>query len=321
MVFYVYADPEIISIAKEGGQNTLQILVAILRDFVDNCFITEFEDYRVQAAIERNVNEIPDRYFERKQIKTLLATLQKRNRFIYCFTPDYSGVRSDLNVVLENSTENLVDLILIGEINPEIECPDNSEISDLSNYQNTNFAENRSRAMRDGGVFAGGELNEQEFMNSIYQKAFKYAGRLEIYDAIFGRHFADNFDYTTRQFLRWLGNIHATPKNFRIIFHCEKPEGMRDEHIKNRLTRYKQDFLTNTEVEIIFYETTDGSQCLPHDRYFITDQIAFQIGRGMDFLDRNTHKNRDTSINIKNPSTVEKALEKYNENRLPPILI
>ena len=64
MVFYVYADPEIFLNAKDPGQDSLQILVAILRNFVDNCFLTEFEDYRVQKAIKQNVEDIPDGYKE-----------------------------------------------------------------------------------------------------------------------------------------------------------------------------------------------------------------------------------------------------------------
>lgn len=321
MVFYIYVDPEIIIKAKERGQDSLQNLIAILRDFVDNCFLTEFEDYRVQDAIEQNVEEIPEGIFERKQIKTLLSILQKRNRFIYCMKPDYSGQKSDVDIVLENATGLLIDLLLIGTFDNEIDYPQGIEITDLSNYQNTQFAETRSEIMRDGRDYVGGELDEQAFLDLNYKKAFMYVRRLEICDRIFGGRFGANFEYSTKILLRWLAQILVNPVEFKIVFHCEKPQGHTEAHIKNRLSHFKQGRLENTQIEIIFYETLDGSHCLPHDRYFVTDQIAFQIGRGMDFLDRNTHKNKDTSIEIKNPSMIEKKIEHYKDNKLPSIFI
>lgn len=321
MVFYVYSDPEIISVAKERGQDSLQILVGIFRNFVDNCFLTEFEDYRIQDAIKKNVEDIPEDYFERKKIKTLLSTLQKRNRFIYCLTPDYSGKIDDFSIALNNAHDKLIDLFVIGNIDNDIECPPEFEITDLSNYQNTQFENLRSELVRDGKDYAGGELDEIDFLNSNYKKAFMYSTRLEICDGVFGSNFADNFDYTTKVLFRWLEQIHTDPNNLKIVFHCAKPKGHRDEYLKNRLAQYKSSRLSSTQIELIFYETADGSQRLPHDRYFITDQIAFQIGRGMDFLDRNTRKNRDTTIELKNPFIIEAKIEQYKDNKLPPIVI
>jgi len=321
MVFYVYVDPEIITKAKERGQDSLQNLMSILKDFVDNCFLTEFEDYRVQDAIKRNVEKISERFSERKLIKTLFSTLQKRNRFIYCMTPDYKGQKSDIDIVLENATNLLIDLLLVGTLDDEIDCPQGTEITDLSNYQNTQFAETRSEIMRGGRDYVGGELNEIDFLNSNFKKALMYAGRFEICDRIFGKEFRSNFDYSVKILLQWLERIIRDPEKFIITFHCEKPEGHTDAYIQNKLNQYKQGRLANSKIEVIFYETQDGSLCLPHDRYFITDQIAFQIGRGMDFLDRDTHKNRDTSIEIKDPLKIEKKIEHYKDNKLEAITI
>jgi len=319
MVFYVYTDPDIISIAKDRGQDSLQILVGILRNFVDNCFLTEFEDYRIQDTISRHVENIPEKFFERKQIKSLLSTLQKRNRFIYCLAPDYSGAKSNLEIVLENATELLIDLLLLGNSEIEIDNSSDAEITDLSKYQNTNFADKRSKSMIR--VFSGDEFSEQDFLDLHYKKALMYCTRLEICDTIFGRYFGDNFDYSIEFLFKWLSQIHSNTNELKIIIHCEKPNGQSDIYIKNRLERHKQQSLTNTKIEIIFYESEDGSRCLPHERFFITDQIGFDIGRGMDFLNPNTHRNRDTKVGIINPVDIEKLIEKYSDYKLATIEI
>jgi hypothetical protein len=59
MVFYVYLDPEIIGIAQQQGIFAIQNLLGIVQGFVENCFLAEFEDYRIQQAIGEYVKNLP----------------------------------------------------------------------------------------------------------------------------------------------------------------------------------------------------------------------------------------------------------------------
>ena len=74
-------------------------------------------------------------------------------------------------------------------------------------------------------------------------------------------------------------------------------------------------------MEIQFYQLTDNSQVLPHDRYLITDQVAIDFGRGLDFLDKNTRKNRDLTIGYTSFKEVDNLLKSYASAMLPRILI
>src|SRR5208282_5183919 len=82
MVFYVYFDPPVIASAESGGDYALQCLIGVLRGFEANCLLAEFDDYFVQDALQERLNNLHDDNV-RKALKSLFATLQKRNRFIY----------------------------------------------------------------------------------------------------------------------------------------------------------------------------------------------------------------------------------------------
>jgi hypothetical protein len=83
MIFYIYLDPDVLSVNNLANDFAMQALIGALRGFTQNCCIAEFEDYRVQDAIKEQVKNLPDTY-ERKLVKKLLAAIAKRNRFIYC---------------------------------------------------------------------------------------------------------------------------------------------------------------------------------------------------------------------------------------------
>src|SRR3989339_1607817 len=59
MVFYVYMSPDVISDANSGGRYAMQTLIGILHGFMQNCFIAEFEDNRMQKKVFGHVNEMP----------------------------------------------------------------------------------------------------------------------------------------------------------------------------------------------------------------------------------------------------------------------
>jgi hypothetical protein len=319
MVFYVYLDPEVIGVAQQQGKFAVQNLLGIIRGFVENCFLAEFENYRIQQAIGEYVKNLSD-CDERKRLKTLFNTLQKRNRFIYCLIPDYTNQKSDQVILFEQASSSFIDLILLSNLNGIPVLPRGITVTDLSNYQTTNFAYNRSDLASNGKQFHGGELGEYEFLDQNYKKAFMYAKRLEICDAIFGRRFSDNFEYTAKILFKWLEIIHTKPEDFEIIFYCEKPAGNTDQYIKDRLTQYRYGRLVNTRIKI-FFHSNDNDQCLPHERFLVTDQIAFLIGRGMDFIDKKTKRNRDTDINLKDPKEIENLIRHYKDYIIDEVLI
>ncbi len=320
MIFYIYLDPGALSVNNIANDFAMQALIGALRGFTQNCCIAEFEDYRVQDAIKEQVNSLPDT-FDRKIIKSLLTELSKRNRFIYCLTPDYTGNKDDKTSAVEQAVSCFLDLFLFSEANSDIDMPAGIEKATLSTFQVTEFENVRSSLAINGRTFFSGELNEKDFLDQCFKKMLRHPARIEICDKLFGSRFGDNFEYTVKTFLRWLENNLADPQNCKLILHCGKPDGHTDHHIKTQLTGYKTGRLENLPMEIQFYQLPDHGQILPHDRYMITDQIVIDFGRGMDFLDRKTRKNRDLTVGYKNYKEVDNLLRSYAYAMLPRVSI
>lgn len=320
MIFYIYLDPDVLSVNNLANDFAMQALIGALRGFTQNCCIAEFEDYRVQDAIKEQVKNLPDTY-ERKLVKKLLAAIAKRNRFIYCLAPDYSGTKTDLSCVAEQAADCLLDFFLFSEANRDIEVPGELEKATLSTYQSTDFENVRSNLAINGRTFVSGELDEKDFLDQCFKKMMRYSVRIEICDKLFGSRFGDNFEYTIKTLLRWLDSNLANPKSCKLVFHCGKPDGHTDHHIMTQLGSFKTGRLENLPIEIQFYQLPDSTQALPHDRYLITDQFVIDLGRGMDFLDRKTHKNRDLTLGYKSYSEVEALLKDYASAKLPRISI
>jgi hypothetical protein len=316
-------DPEVISFANDLGVLGLPSLNGILRAFLQNCFIAEFEDYRIQQAIKDRVDSLPDS-FDRTITKKLFAALKKRNRFVYCLIPDHSGQKSDVESAIEQTLSSFLDLLLLKGIPTDITIPAGVEITTLVAYQNCNFECGRSLLASNGRTLREGDLDEMDFLDKNFGKALRYAGRIEVCDRLFGRKFGDNYLYTTRILLRWLEQVLSDPNNCILIFHCGKPNdeiGPDIDFIKMQVARFKRGRLSSLHIELLFYDNPIPEKCLPHERFIFTDQIAFEIGRGMDFIDRNTQKNRDVSIGYKSLKEVGELLKAYRVGMLSPVIV
>ena len=320
MIFYVYMDPKVLSTENLQHKYATQAFIGILRGFLQNCFIAEFEDYRIQEAIKIQVKGLPDS-FERKLIKSLLATLQKRNRFIYCLIPDYSGGKDDFTCVLEQAIDALLDLILVEEFPTDFKDPDGLEIATLGTYQTTNFETYRSQMVSNGLIINNGDLEGKDFWDKCFGKALRFSRKIDICDRLFGKLFGDNYKYNVKVMLRWLEKTVLDPNNCKLVFHCEKPDGNTDIYMKTQINSFRQGRLSKMPIEIQFYQLPNLEKSLPHARFIITDQITLKIDPGMDFLDPKTGKNRDVCIEYKSCKEVNTLLKSYTHAILSHIPI
>jgi hypothetical protein len=318
MLFYVYMQPEVILVARDSGPFAMQALISFLRGATQNCCLAVFEDDRMRGQIAEAVESLPED-FDRKVLKTVLSILEKRHRFLYIVKPDYTGAQDDLSCVLETADSLGLDLLLLHHSNYEDDPPTTAELCTLETYQHTNFEEERSRLANEGRTLQNGELAETDFLNRHFDKMFRYVQRIEICDRIFGRQFGVNFEYTIRTVLGWLETVIKDPDSCKLIFHIGTPQRATLEHIKTRLTAFRRGRLARLPIEIYVYDVPDPDQCLPHERFILTDQLALEIGRGMDFLDRTTHRNRDVSIGYKSMKDVQKLLNSYSGFKQPVV--
>jgi hypothetical protein len=211
--------------------------------------------------------------------------------------------------------------LLIKQTNPMPVPPHGIEIATLANYQHTSFESERARLATEGRTSAEGALGQNDFLDQHFRKALRYATRIEICDKIFGSKFADNYIHTTKTMMQWLAGILADPRVCRLVFHCARPDGNRDHHLLTQLRNFKRAHLANTVIEVQFYELSAPENVLPHERFILTDQIALEIGRGMDFLNAATGRNRDVSIGYKSMKEVHDLLKSYSASRRPAIAV
>lgn len=316
MFFYVYLEPEVFETAVRHGELGLQALIAILRGLLDNCFVIDFEDERGWNELGKLVHNMPDDD-NRKRIKQLLGMLHRRNRLIGCILPDYVDNRSDLECLAEQAPTALLDLLLLTKISSIFDDFTYAETATLNTYQNTDFARERADIVGRGVTLVDGQLDEIVFLDRFLKKALKYAESIEICDKLFGDEYGDNFEYTAQVFFNWLEQNLADPDSCEIIIRCGVPYTGLDQ-MKGHLKTLKRGRLGRVTLKLFLYDNVSGA-ALPHHRFIVTNQVAIGIDRGMDFLNKKTHKNRNLTLDYKSGDDVDKLIGSYASGKRPEI--
>jgi hypothetical protein len=312
MVFFVYLDPPVFSAAAKAGPLGLDALAAVLRGFLQNCVLLDFEDWRWETGVRQALNA-HEPAFENSLVKKLLVQLKKRDRLAPCFRDDYSS-EADLNLVLAQAAKEELDLILTqGDV--AAHGQGQLEIAKLEGYQQTAFEAKRSEVAANGREYSGGELPERDFLLCNFRKALRFAVRVEICDALLGRRFAGNYDHTLKAVLGFLDGVLVERQCCELIIHCEQSD--RNHHLLTQLAKHRPLGLSKLKIAVVFYSHPAGGQCLPHERYLATNQFGFEIGRGMDFFDQFSGKNRDVSVNLKASDVIRDKLRPFGAFALP----
>src|SRR6266542_2892069 len=289
MFFYVYLQPEVISVAQKNGALGLQVLISILRGFLQNCCLAEFENYRVQPAIAEKVERLDDNY-DRKIIKELFRVMEKRNRFIYCL-PNHEEAESEVECAKDQAEEAMLDLLLLVDEDDEFEM---IEVATLFDYQHSEFEVVRSKLVAEGLTLAADALAGKEMLDRYLKKALRYASSIVVCDRLFGEKYAGNYEYSAKVLFQWLEQALADPASCAFTFHCGEPDpdaGARDlDTMRRELTGFKVGRLVGFRLKLQLYGT-DTRDFLPHQRFIITDQLAIAVDPGMDFMNPRTGRN------------------------------
>lgn len=303
MIFNVCFDPAVIEAAAANGPYAMQALIAMLRGFSANCVLMDFEDARLQNRVRAAIRGLPP-LDERDEIIRIFTRLEDRKRFVPAMeAPDWAAPESDIQHVFWKARNSGVQLVVT-----ETEGCVEVESASLATFQHTCFERERFNGALNGRVFAERKLTGPEFLTESFANALRFAGRVQICDRLLGKKFADNFEYTIKALLQWIEPLLHDPAACEITFHCERAPG-RDDHLCHMVRSFRTGRLAQTVIKVAFYDNpTAKKPALPHDRFLWTDQFAFDIGRGMDFLDPVTLKNRDVSINLKSVSEVTAAI-------------
>lgn len=318
MIFYVYLDPQIISTAQKNGNLGVQALTGILHALSQNCFLAEFNNYSyTQEEIgEQLKNIVGD--FDIIALKKVLAYFAKERMFVECLDYDYSGI-TEAEMAQAQAANKLLDLLLLSDT--AVNIPDVAgETATLENYQSTHFESERSRAAVSGISLPAASLDGNEFLETHLKKGLQYASTIEIYDYLCGEKYKSNYAYTLKHLLSWLENI--SQADLSITIHCGYPDeqldlfengeldglNLSEKEIRKeeKLSEALKVFYGKSAIKVVCYDSK-----FAHDRFIITNQTAFSIGIGMDFLHHtgaNKGKIRDISINLKDAKDVRNLI-------------
>jgi len=304
MYYYVYLHPDVLAEAQRDGELAQNLLISILRNFLQDCFLTVFEDDRWSQEV-KDILETWSSNMTKTKIQSILTIFKKRNRMLFNIKPDYLSEKTDLKCVFDQVSNIEIDLLVIDEANHR-DSMDGLEVSTIKSYYHSKFVDKRSTS-ENGKTCELGKMDQVSFLETHFKKGIKYAKKIHICDRLVGsKNLSDNFLYTIKIFFAWLGSILYDPDNCEIIFHTGQPKGVGAHHIEHEMKYYKTKYLSKTKISVYLYEK------LPHQRFFLTNQIAMDIDRGMDFFDKNTKKCRDTRITYREVEDAEKLLNTYS---------
>jgi hypothetical protein len=307
MVFFVYLDPAVIHAASAAGTFGWESLTAMLRGFVQNCVVLDFDDYRWAPSIRTEL-AAAEEVFDRSLVKKLLVQIEKRNRIMPQFQDDYSG-RPELDLVTEQAGKAELDCI-VAEAPGSLPSDSRARITRLACYQSSGFEQERSEIAAHGREYSGGELGEADFLRSNFSKLLRFARRIEVCDAMLGPKFSDNFKHGLKLFLDLVSRESTSESGCEIVLHSEESE--RAGFLGDTVQEHQQRLPKTIKLRVQFY----CARSLPHERFLWTDQFALEIGRGMDFLDPKTRKNRDVSLNLKDQEQVARKVEQFSQFRV-----
>lgn len=308
MFFYVFLQPEVFAESAADGEDATQNLAAILGGFLQNCFLAVFEDDRWGPAVKEILEVWPEN-MTRRRVMSILVHFKKQKRFLYCIKPDYAGIRPDLDCVFDQATSIPLDIILVIASEKKRSEPVGVEVVTRRTYQTSAFEPKRLILAVHGKTCRPGEMEEIAFLNYHLAKALKYATEIHICDRVSGRtNLTDNFRYTIRRLMAWLGGVLADPRSCKIVFHMGQPSGQGEDFVIQEISSFRRGPLSHTPIEIHFYTESLPNPSLPHQRFILTNQISLNVDRGLDFLDKNTQKCRDTYVNYQNPEDAQSLL-------------
>lgn len=315
MVFYVFFEPRVIADAADAGTLGLPLLISILQNLQQNCLILDFQDAYAAEGVRREVERLEESVQREelspdavKRLKAALAHLKKSNRFICEVEPDWMGAKDHLAIIAEQCEDLGLDVLVLAE---DQELDAGVESTSLSAYYTSNFESTRADAA-SGKSYAPGALSETDFMDAVLGNALRYARRIDIYDKLVGSHFGDNFEYTIKQFIHWLGSRILKPEDCKLVFHFEEPAGLTGNHIHTQLKVFQSAAgLGALTIEVQHYDP----RTMPHNRYIVTESFAIDVDRGMDFIDRLTRENRDVKVSILDLSNTSTFLRQYEGSR------
>lgn len=283
MVFCVLLDPDSIRASAAAGEWGEDHLIGVLQCLVQNCLVAETESWRFSPELADAIKSIQDQD-ARVKAGALLETLEKRSRFVGIIDDSAFELDTPLAEVARAQANNAdLDVIVTQGGQP---APVSVEFTKIQQFHQSNFAQNRQR-QACGVNLDTNQLSAADFFHQYFSKLRFAETDFHVIDYVIGGDFTNNF---SRNLSFWIDFLKTQNRPVKFTIHTTPGLGDATTRLTNRLAHLTNGSPVNAEVKI--------HNDLPHERFLITTQFSFDIGRGIDLFDPTTGKNRDIRLGL-----------------------
>lgn len=289
-------------------------MIGIFQDLSENCLFLVDTHGNIEQTWESVISNWPSE--ERKIIQVLLKKMEADSRFVKIDDERYDSIPKNKSKVCRYCL-GLAHSLQAHILSTDKDLDDISEYLirpgiDIFEYWQSFFNEMRREALSI--CLQDGEWNRSKFENKFLIPIFKYASYVDIFDRMSGQSLRQGSGISTiisddirdnyRKNLEWIVKTFWEKSELKeversIELYCAiNPCGLSEEHIQQAcevMCAFEKKMKgQGLPIKVHLKKETDDKK-MPHDRYIKTDQIAFQIGRGIDLLN-NEGKIRDVTI-------------------------
>lgn len=307
---------------KDDANWYCSLLISFLKDVTQNCIVLTDSNNEIQNALYKAIGNWPPKY--RRKGQMYIRRLATRHRFIGVSNDE--PVNSSLcghslcNIVSSISKQTKIDFSL--GVTGCQHCMSLPNSADLGSYVTSQFYVIRDEL--EALTLNPNEWSKENFEEEIWRPLFQYAKHVMLFDRMVGRklrkfegryEISKNYDRGLRwifeQYMKY--SEHKPSSYFEIICglepRCAKDKGELMEDALQFWAQDRRDEFPGLPLIMSIKRERMDSQ-LNHDRYLITDQIAFSIGRGSDLLDDNGCL-RDIKINLEKENNRSKIITAF----------
>lgn len=284
MIFCALIDPDSIRASAAAGEWGEDHLIGVLQCLLQNCLIAETTySWRFGGELADAIKGIKNQD-ARLKAGALLEALDKRSRFVGIIDDSAFDLEAPLYSIAQAQAKHPnLDVIITQQNSPTESLV---EFSLIQHFNQSNFAQERQR--RSCGVIVeNAELSASEFFGKYFSKLHLAETELHVIDYVIGDKFTSNF---SRNLPFWIDFCKSLNRSLKFTIHTTPGLGDSISRLKNRLAYLAQESRVIPEVKI--------HDELPHERFLVTKQFCFEIGRGIDLFDPDTGKNRDIRLGL-----------------------
>lgn len=271
MIFIVAVDPDCIPNCLSLGDLGEDQIVGVFEALLQNCLMAEIAgSWRLSAGLGEAVRAVKNVDI-RKRLTAILETLLSpaNCRFVEAIHSYECDYETPIIQILETQTSNREIDAIIAETVFQDGSVDSFKIAE---FNRSNFARNRSRLASSALTYPPEAKQAAEILSEAFERAIRYADRVEIYDRQMGISMGGNYHDAIEHWCRFFVGFN---RPFTLHVHTTDKQAAAT---KRKFAEY----LFDSKIDLKVHAHNEDAQ--PHDRFLRSCGFTFDIGRGIDLF-------------------------------------